>query len=149
MAAVEYRVAREEDLEGLLSLYRQLNPEDSSLDLGSALAIWRESASKGMTEYFAAAQDGVLVSACCVTVVPNLTRGGRPYAIIENVITDEGRRGEGIGRRVVMMAVEYAKARGCYKVALMSGAKRAQAHAFYKAIGFDGDSKRGFEIRFR
>jgi GNAT superfamily N-acetyltransferase len=146
---MEYRAAREEDLEGLLALYRQLNPEDAPLDFESALAIWRESASKGMTEYFAAAEDGVVVSACCVTVIPNLTRGGRPYAMIENVITDEGRRGEGLGRRVVMRAVEFAKARGCYKVVLLSGAKRAQAHAFYEAIGFDGDSKRGFEIRLR
>jgi GNAT superfamily N-acetyltransferase len=146
---MEYRAAREEDLEGLLALYRQLNPEDAPLDFGSALAIWRESASKGMTEYFAAVEDGVVASACCVTAIPNLTRGGRPYAIIENVITDEGSRGRGLGRRVVMMAVESARARGCYKVALLSGAKRVEAHAFYKAIGFDGDSKRGFEIRLR
>ncbi len=144
---LEYRIAREGDLEGILALYRQLNPEDPPLHGELALSIWRSSEAAGLTSYIVAAEGGAIVSTCCLTVIPNLTRGGRPYAMIENVITDEGRRGRGLGRRVMLEAVELAKSRGCYKVVLLSSAKRAQAHAFYEAIGFDGDSKRGFEIR--
>jgi GNAT superfamily N-acetyltransferase len=145
---MEYRTAREDDLRSLLDLYRQLNPEDPQLEYEKALAIWRKSAESGMTEYFVAVEDDVVISACCVTVVHNLTRGGRPYAILENVITDEGHRKKGIGGRVVHEAVEHAKSCGCYKVVLLSSAKRTEAHRFYEAIGFDGSSKRGFEIRF-
>jgi GNAT superfamily N-acetyltransferase len=145
---MEYRQAREEDLGGILALYRQLNPEDPPLDYGSALRIWKETESRGSTRYFVAAEGVAVVAACCVTVIPNLTRGGRPYAMIENVVTEAGHRRLGLGGRVVRDAVEHARELGCYKAVLLSGAKRAEAHEFYKAIGFDGDSKRGFEIRF-
>jgi GNAT superfamily N-acetyltransferase len=145
---MECRTAREEDLEGLLALSRQLNPEDPPLDRDKALAIWRETASRDATRYFVADEDGVVVSACCVTIIPNLTRGGRPYAMIENVVTDEGHRRRGLGARVLRDAIEYAKGRGCYKVVLLSSVRRVESHRFYEAIGFDGNSKRGFELRF-
>jgi GNAT superfamily N-acetyltransferase len=145
---MEFRQAREEDLGGILALYHQLNPEDPALDYASALSIWKETEALGCTAYFVAAEGDAAAAACCVTVVPNLTRGGRPYAMVENVVTDSGHRREGLGARVVRLAVERARERGCYKVVLLSGAKRIEAHSFYKAIGFDGDSKRGFEIRF-
>jgi GNAT superfamily N-acetyltransferase len=145
---MEFRQAVEGDLGGILALYRQLNPEDPPLDYASALSIWKETEARGCTVYFVAAEGGDVAAACCVTVIPNLTRGGRPYAMIENVVTEAGRRRSGLGGGVVRYAVEHARERGCYKVVLLSGAKRKEAHAFYEAIGFDGGSKRGFEIRF-
>lgn len=33
-------------------------------------------------------------------------------------------------------------------VCLLSNAKRFGAHQFYKSIGFSGDSKRGFVMKF-
>lgn len=145
---LEYRPAHEEDLAGILELYCELNPEDTPLDFDRALSIWRSSEAAGLTKYLVAAEDGAIVSTCCVTVVPNLTRGGRPYAIIENVITDKSRRRRGIGARVMRDAIEFARKRDCYKVVLLSSSKRKEAHEFYEALGFDGNSKKGFEIRF-
>jgi GNAT superfamily N-acetyltransferase len=145
---MEFRQAREEDLTGILALYRQLNPEDEALEYGRALAIWRETASLGATRYFVASEGGAVASTCCVTVIPNLTREGRPYAMIENVVTDEAQRRRGIGGRVLRDAIAYARERGCYKVVLLSSAKREESHRFYEAIGFNGNTKKGFEIRF-
>jgi hypothetical protein len=34
------------------------------------------------------------------------------------------------------------------KIVLQSGSKRKEAHIFYEKCGFDGNSKRAFEIRF-
>jgi len=46
------------------------------------------------------------------------------------------------------IAIEYAKEQGRYKVTLQSGIKREEAHRFYESVGFDGNSKRAFEIKF-
>ena len=40
--------------------------------------------------------------------------------------------------------IEIAWQEGCYKVMLLSGSVRTDAHRFYESIGFEGDSKKGF-----
>ncbi len=74
-------------------------------------------------------------TATCV-VVPNLTRGGRPYMLIENVVVSAAVRRRGVGRRLLDAALGLAVAAGCYKVQLLSNATRVEAHAFYEACGF-------------
>ncbi|WP_461246061.1 GNAT family N-acetyltransferase [Treponema sp. R6D11] len=65
-----------------------------------------------------------------------------------SLITDEKYRKKGIGKKVIEMAIEYAKENNCYKVVLQSSNKRKESHIFYTKCGFDGNSKRAFEIRF-
>jgi GNAT superfamily N-acetyltransferase len=77
-----------------------------------------------------------------------LTRGGKSIGFIENVITDEKHRRKGIGKKIIKEAIEYAKEQNCFKVLLQSGNKREEAHRFYESIGFDGGSKKAFEMRF-
>ena len=55
--------------------------------------------------------------------------------------------GRGIGRALIAHALEFAWQQGCYKVMLLSGAQRAEAHRVYLALGFDGDVERGFVVK--
>ncbi len=145
---MEYRTARKEDLPGLLALYKQLNPEEELIDLKKAYSIWDATEKSNTTTYFVAMDNAKVVSTCNITLVPNLTRNGKSFAIIENVITDNDYRRQGIGKKVIENAVQYAKENNCYKVVLLSSAKRTASHKFYESIGFNGNSKKGFEIRF-
>jgi len=88
-----------------------------------------------------------LVGTCTVNVCANLSWSGRPYAIIENVIVTLGYRGKGVGKELLSFAVNQAKDAGCYKVALMTGSRRAETLKFYESAGFE-QSKTGFQIRF-
>lgn len=74
-----------------------------------------------------------------VVVVPNLTRGARPYALIENVVVAARFRRRGIGRALMDAAVAHARAEGCYKLQLISGGARGDAHRLYAATGFGTD----------
>ena len=45
------------------------------------------------------------------------------------------------------MAVAFAKEHHCYKVILQSGIARSEAHQFYEHKGFNGVSKKAFDMR--
>jgi GNAT superfamily N-acetyltransferase len=140
------RPATLDDLDGLLALYRALNPEDPPLS--PELARARLTSLLAMPGFvFVGALDGQLVSTATLFILPNLTRGGRPYGLIENVVSLTAHRGQGFGKAVVAAAVEAGRQADCYKVMLMTGRTDPSVHAFYRACGLEA-SKQGFQIRF-
>ena len=143
---ISIRKATDSDLPHILELYRELQPLDPPVDSISASTVWEQAVSGGVT-YFVAESCGVIVASCYIAIIPNITRGCSPIGFIENIITASEYRRRGIGRKLLGAVVEYARSRGCYKVTLQSGIKRAEAHQFYESVGFDGNSKRAFEVR--
>ncbi|WP_184454159.1 GNAT family N-acetyltransferase [Rhizobium aethiopicum] len=134
------------DLVGLTILYRHLNPTDPILD--GTMAEERFSAilaQLGMTVFigFAGAHAAATVT---LVVVPNLTRGGASYALIENVVTHAEHRRRGYAGAVIGHAVNEAWKAGCYKVMLLTGSKNPATLRFYENCGFLQD-KTGYQIR--
>ena len=71
----------------------------------------------------------------------------RPYAVIENVVTRKERRREGHGQGLMAALIEACWERGCYKIMLLSGLARPEAHRFYEEVGFDRRAKQAFVLR--
>ena len=111
------------------------------------MGIWAEILGNPRILYLVAVDSARIVGTCHVLVVPNLTRSGRPYALVENVVVDGAHRRQGIGRKLVGLAVDFAKSLHCYKVMIQSSAKRSEAHAFYQDFGFDCEAKRSFVLQ--
>ena len=138
------------DLDKLLALYHDLNPLDDALPPRPTVEeVWRAILVDPMQIYLGGFVDDALVSACNAAVVRNLTRGARPYAVIENVVTATDHRRHGFGSAVLQALLTLCRARHCYKVMLLSGANRADAHAFYDSNGFDSTAKQAFIINAR
>ncbi len=139
---------RTEDLGALLQLYTHLHEADDPLTGGEELAaIWVEALENPRCRYFGGFVDGELVSTCTIMVIPNLTRGARPYGLIENVVTHQAHRGQGYGKAVLAQAMEFAWSQRCYKVMLMTSRKDAATHHFYESAGFDALSKNAFVVK--
>lgn len=144
------RALEEGDFEGLLSLYAHLHEDEVASSSNPLLfELWVQILRDSAQVYVGAFTGGGLSSVANVAFVPNLTRGGRPFAVVENVVTHPSRRRLGLARAVISRVVELAQVRGCYKVMLLSSASRTEAHSFYKSLGFDGDSKCAFVRRFK
>lgn len=60
----------------------------------------------------------------------------RPLGYITALVTDPAKRRGGIGKRLLAAAEEWARAAGCYRLALTSAEHRTDAHGFYPACGF-------------
>ena len=143
---IEYGELLENDLLSLLELYKQLEPDDDTINEVTAKNIWKTIKEQNI-KYFTAKDNGKIIASCYICILPNLTRNGRSIGFIENVITDKGYRRKGIGKKIMENAIKYAKDQNCYKVILQSGVKRTEAHIFYESLGFDGEIKKAFDLR--
>lgn len=88
--------------------------------------------------------DGKLVSSCVCVIIPNLTRGIRPYGFIENVVTHSDYRGKGLATECLNYAKEIAIRENCYKMMLLTGAKSEETLHFYRNAGYNSSDKTAF-----
>lgn len=148
-ASTLIREAAEGDLPRLLELYHQLAelstlPEDAVLPVTEAhhqaLAAIQ---SDPRMSCLVLEVGGRVMGTLTLYLLPGLSHGGRPFAIVENVVVDESLRGGGHGRALMAHAEELAWQHGCYKVSLTSNTKRPKAHEFYQHIGYSA-SHQGF-----
>ena len=86
-------------------------------------------------EAFVADVDGAIVGMCHVQGVRMLNSEG--YAEIQALVVSAACQGQGIGRKLVAHACEWAFARGYERVRLRSNVVREAAHAFYEHLGFE------------
>jgi len=142
------RELAKDDLDALLDLYRQFgHEEDRPVDRAVLEGTWREICESPWVLHLGDSEGGELRAAAHVSITPNLTRSARPYAVVENVVADAAHRRQGHGRRVMETLIGACRERGCYKIMLLSGVARPEAHRFYETLGFDRDAKQGFLYR--
>ncbi len=80
--------------------------------------------------------NGRVVGVLQLTYTPSLSFQGGRRCTVESVRVDEALRGQGIGRKMMLWAIERAKSRGCISMQLTSHIERARAHSFYEELGF-------------
>jgi len=97
--------------------------------------------------YFGVFIDNMLVSSCTLSIIPNLTRGCRPYGVMENVVTHPNYRRKGLGKAVLKKALEYSWNCNCYKVMLLTDRMNEGTFQFYESVGFDRFVKQAFLAR--
>lgn len=82
---------------------------------------------------------GLLASHRC-----RMLQYARPVMRITALVVGGNARRHGVGRLLMRHAEQMAVAEGCEFVELTSAADRAEAHAFYRSIGYEANS-----LRFR
>jgi GNAT superfamily N-acetyltransferase len=138
------REAARSDLPGLLALYRELRPDDPELPFDEVSSSWDGLLGNSGVRVIVAESESSIASTCMLAIVPNIANGGRPFGIIEHVVTAVSQRRRGLARAVLEYALRLAWSRNCYKVVLLSGADRTEAHRVYESVGFRGGVEYGF-----
>lgn len=144
--ALIVRNAGRDDIPALLELYHHLISDDERPTLTQARGVFDLFHTYAGSAILVGEIEGILAASCSLVVVPNLTRGGRPYGLIENVVTHHDFRKRGFGKKMLQAACEAAWIADCYKVMLMTGSKNPETLNFYVSAGFE-QSKTGFQIR--
>ncbi|GAA5783965.1 GNAT family N-acetyltransferase [Chitiniphilus shinanonensis] len=138
------RLATAGDLPAALELFAALNPDDPVLDAAHAERVWAQLLAQPGASVWLAEEQGRPVATCTLLIVPNLTRGARPYGLIENVVTLPQWRRQGHARAVLDAALSTAWAANCYKVMLSTSAREPGVIDFYRRCGFRDGVKTGF-----
>jgi GNAT superfamily N-acetyltransferase len=145
---MQIRKVHQHELEALLHLYQHLHTIDSPLPESSTLIpVWDEILSDPKVHCLVADLDGELVASCVLVIIPNLTRGARPYGLIENVVTHAAHQRKGIATQLLRHALQVAWSKNCYKVMLLTGSRNEGIHQFYEQAGFVKGDKTGFVAR--
>ncbi len=144
MSGVTVREAPPSGLDAVYALYRDLHDGDEPTD-PTALAAARLALSANPGAHlFVAEADGELVSSCVLFVLPNLSRGARPFGLVENVVTRRDRRKRGFATAVLGHVLAFAWEEGCYKVMLLTGRSDPAVHRLYRRAGFLSGIKAGY-----
>ncbi|WP_195983799.1 GNAT family N-acetyltransferase [Clostridium sp. D33t1_170424_F3] len=132
------------DLYDLLHLYTHLHDSAPSGTDAQAAPLWEQICADPSYHILIVRLDGRIVSSCTLVVIPNLTRGQRPYALIENVVTHGEYRGRGLASLCLRRAEALARQAGCYKLMLLTGSREESTLRFYERAGFNRNDKTAF-----
>lgn len=133
------------ELSKLLDLYSHLHESDDLLpEINKVEQLWDTIQKNQDLKYFGVFNGDELISSCTLSTIPNLTRGCRPYGVIENVVTHPRHRRKGFGKAVLQHALTESWAADCYKVMLLTGRRDEGTYKFYESAGFDRDAKQAF-----
>ena len=138
------REAVKEDLDELLNLYLFLHEKNIPENSEHLENTWKTIIEDINHHIVVNEVNGKIVSSCVCVIVLNLTRNIRPYALIENVVTNEEYRGKGYATECLNYAKEIAIKNNCYKMMLLTGTKNENTLAFYKSVGYNSDDKIAF-----
>lgn len=133
-----------DELEGLLTLYMQLHDNPFPELTPELLSLWQQIVEDPHHHIIVAVEEGRIVSSCVCVIIPNLTHGQQPYAVIENVITDKACRGRGLAGACLNYARTIAGEAGCYKMMLLTGSKDEATHRFYRRAGYNANDKTAY-----
>ena len=138
------RDATVNDLMGLLRLYTQLHGNAMPEDTAVLHALWLRIMDDPGHHIIVVDEGGEIVASCVLVVVPNLTHGQRPYALVENVITHPDFRRRGLATACLDYAQGIAVRENCYKIMLMTGSKEDGTLRFYEHAGYNRADKTAF-----
>ena len=138
------REAVKEDLDELLNLYLFLHEKNIPENSEHLENTWKTIIEDINHHIVVNEVNGKIVSSCVCIIVPNLTRNIRPYALIENAVTNDEYRGKGYATECLNYAKKIAIKNNCYKMMLLTGTKNENTLAFYKSAGYNSDDKIAF-----
>lgn len=138
------REANRNDLYEILELYLYLHETDIPEDSENIKEVWNSIISDPNHHIIVCEVESKIVSSCVCVIIPNLSRNIRPYAFVENVVTQKEYRGKGYASACLDYAKKIAQENNCYKMMLMTGSKRKSTLDFYKNAGYNSDDKTAF-----
>lgn len=106
------------------TVHRQLRPQLPEDYVSRLSAVFANGARMALV-----VDDRAVLSLALWRLIENTCEGRRLY--VDDLVSDEARRSQGAGKKMLDWLEDKANARGCAVLALDSGVQRQRAHRFY------------------
>lgn len=149
MPDLTFRAATEADVPTIVAMLADdaLGAQrESPDDLSPYLAALAEISADPRLLQMVCEADGEIVGTLQISITPGLSHKGMCRALIEGVRVSTQTRGGGIGRQMILWAIDYARENGCGMVELTTNKSRTDAHRFYERLGFE-QSHFGYKLK--
>ncbi len=134
---IQIREAQVTDLDRMLELYSLLFGKGILNKTVETIKIWNHIITDKLYHVIVAEEDGKLVSTCTCVIIRNITYDHRPYAIVENIVTDSEYRAQGLATACLEEARKIAEKEDCFKIMLTTASKLDSTHKFYEKLGYN------------
>ena len=141
---LEIKKANKNNLAGILRLYSQMHNIEVPEISDDIKKVWKRILKYKDQHVIVGIKDGIVIATCVIIIVPNLTHEQRPYALIENVVTDENHRKKGFASKILDYAKGIAVKENCYKIMLLTSSKEDSVLRFYEKAGYNRNDKTAF-----
>jgi len=142
---MKIRSAKADDFHGINNLMLEFNEKDTDQNIAARRKVFQSIVEDNSNYIIVGVLEEKIVTTCYLNIIPNITWGPAPYALIENVVTSMQFRRNGYGRECVRHAIEIAFSEGCFKVMLSSSQRNDKTREFYGSVGLQ-QSKDGYVI---
>jgi GNAT superfamily N-acetyltransferase len=133
------REATESDLPAIGKLLAELADAMDNvegIDTGIALKTCRQLLNDGSSHILVAAREGTPVGFINFTVRQTVLHRG-PSGLIDELVVAEEHRGRGVGKQLVLAAIEKCRRLRCCEVEVSTEKANLEAKEFYKQCGFE------------
>ena len=139
MSDTAFRPATRADVPAIVALLADdfLGATRETPDEAAYLRAFEDIDADPRNELIVADRDGEVVGTMQLTFIPGLSNRGAERMQIEAVRVCSDLRGQGLGREMIVWALELGRARGCRTAQLTTHRSREAAHRFYERLGFE------------
>lgn len=132
------REAQEADISAIADLLGELGYPNGARFVAGRLALLEGTP---LDHVLVAERGGQVVGFASVHLIPLFHQEGNLLRITAIAVSGSARR-QGVGRRLVEAAEEFARTNGAIRIEITSGEHRPVAHAFYRQVGYAEEGRR-------
>ena len=131
---IEFLIANETHIEGIVNLCNEVFEEDTDVD--EALKVYNITKNDKNQIYLIGITNNEIIAHAKVTIIPTIFKGMDTYAILNHVCVKEKYRKNKLGTKLLITVERVCKLMGCKSMKLWSNNYRIPAHTCYKKFGF-------------
>lgn len=139
---VEFRIAEEKDIQGIVELCNECFDEITSLEY--ATKMFDQTKNDPNQIYIIGIADNKIIAHLKITIIPTIYEKMNTYAILNHVCVKPEYRRHNIATKMLNKTTEICKEKNCVCMELWSMNFRQAAHACYKNYGFNVDDAKFF-----